>query len=76
MNESQLMLFALKGMLSEMPEDEQKQINEAIDSVNKILLALPDASQRAYVASFVAFLFLRKWNEYHIHAIPRNRKII
>lgn len=55
MNESQLMLFTLKGMLSEMPEDEQKQINEAIDSVNKILLALPDASQRAYVASFVSF---------------------
>jgi hypothetical protein len=55
MNESQLMMYTLKGMLSEMPEDEQKQINDAIESVNKILSALPNEEQRAYVASFVSF---------------------
>ena len=55
MNESQLMMYTLKGMISEMPEDEQKQINDAIESVKKILSALPNEEQRAYVASIVSF---------------------
>jgi hypothetical protein len=55
MNENQIMLYTLKGMLSEMPEDEQKQINDAIASANNILSALPELEQRALVASIVSF---------------------